>query len=1047
VKSSSIEAARGKDLFIVDNSISGWNGIRYLAEWCDLSRSFDIATGYFEIGALLALDGKWQQLDKIRILMGADTTYRTKKAILEAVRAQTVAMLNASLETNKEGNPFLSGVPAVLEALRNGKIECRVYDKDKFHAKAYITHARMEIIGSQALVGSSNFTEPGLTRNIELNVQIQSAREVAQLQEWFESHWDVAREVTDVVIETIDRHIREYSPYEVYGKALLELFKGHQLTATEWDETHSVIFPKLDRYQKEAYWALMNIAQQFGGAFLCDGVGLGKTFVGLMIIERMIYEGKRVLLFAPKSAKESVWEPILRSMLPEIGGGDLSSLAVFSHTDLMREGDFPERFKRVAQMADVVLIDEAHHFRNPGRGILAAKDKPTRYYKLYDLLDPTIRTKTVYMLTATPINNRLSDIRHMAELFTRRNEAVFGKTLGINNLKSHFSKMEKDLRKRLNQETLDVSDHIEEAREVLASDAFFTNLVVQRSRSYARESQIREGGKAAMFPTRHDPQVAGYSIKKTYGKMLEMFDKAFKKDKPLFSLPMYYPLAWYIGEDGEVDAFEENRQKQVIGLIRTSFLKRFESSIAAFELSCERMLLKLLAFVEVHSVTEAEKRRLSRWKERHSEILGYSSMKKLDFYGTEEDEADDEDVIPAELLEDVQVLNRSEYSVNEMIQETFQDLDQMIQFLQEARRFDPKNDDKLKKLVQLLKSKDLKDEKVLIFTEFADTARYIRRQLQVAGIGGVEQIDSATKASRKDVIERFAPYYNQLSSGELKESDRKEIRILIATDVLSEGLNLQDATRMINYDIHWNPVRLMQRIGRVDRRLSPHVEQRLIADHPHLKGQRGNVWFWNFLPPEELNAILTLYTKVTHKTLLISKTLGIEGKKLFKPEDEYEALKDFNHAYEGTRTALEDMHLQYQSMIQTDPELEHKLMKLPGGIFSGKKLQSAGVRGVFLCYSLPAFDKSKEEFTHDAGSTRWYLYDVVRETVMEDPTSIDRFVKSSHDTQRHCEMSSELLVSAKAAVEKHIKNTYLRRVDAPVGVKPALKCWMELNEG
>jgi hypothetical protein len=315
-----------------------------------------------------------------------------------------------------------------------------------------------------------------------------------------------------------------------------------------------------------------------------------------MIIERMIYEGKRVLLFAPKSAKESVWEPILRSMLPEIGGGDFSSLAVFSHTDLMREGDFPERFKRIAQMADVVLIDEAHHFRNPGRGILSAKDKPTRYYKLYDLLDPTIRTKTVYMLTATPINNRLSDIRHMAELFTRRNEAVFGKTLGINNLKSHFSKMEKDLRKRLNQETLDVSDHMEEAREVLASDAFFTNLVVQRSRSYARESQIREGGKAAMFPTRHDPQVAGYSIKKTYGKMLEMFDKAFKKDKPLFSLPMYYPLAWYIGEDGEVDPFEENRQKQVIGLIRTSFLKRFESSITAFELSCERMLLKLLAF-------------------------------------------------------------------------------------------------------------------------------------------------------------------------------------------------------------------------------------------------------------------------------------------------------------------------------------------------------------------------------------------------------------------------------------------------------------------
>ena len=137
--------------------------------------------------------------------------------------------------------------------------------------------------------------------------------------------------------------------------------------------------------------------------------------------------------------------------------------------------------------------------------------------------------------------------------------------------------------------------------------------------------------------------------------------------------------------------------------------------------------------------------------------------------------------------------------------------------------------------------------------------------------------------------------------------------MLISTDVLSEGLNLQDASRMINYDIHWNPVRLMQRIGRVDRRMNPEVEERLVADHPELKESRGKVAFWNFLPPEELNAILTLYTRVTQKTLLISKTLGIEGKKLLTPEDDYEALKEFNHAYEGTKTAVEDMHLEYQA--------------------------------------------------------------------------------------------------------------------------------------
>ena len=220
----------GRDLFIVDNSVSGWTGLRYLEEWAGIAKGFDIATGHFEIGALLALDHHWQNLDKIRILMGAEVTHRTRKALLDAVQKHVVDVLDGSIEANKDSNPFLNGVPAILEALRSGQIECRVYDRDKFHAKAYITHAKLEVVGSQALVGSSNFSVPGLTKNIELNVQIQSAREVAQLQEWFEAHWKDASPVTDAVIETISRHTRLYTPFEVYAKALQEFFRGHELT-------------------------------------------------------------------------------------------------------------------------------------------------------------------------------------------------------------------------------------------------------------------------------------------------------------------------------------------------------------------------------------------------------------------------------------------------------------------------------------------------------------------------------------------------------------------------------------------------------------------------------------------------------------------------------------------------------------------------------------------------------------------------------------------------------------------------------------------------
>ncbi len=864
--------------------------------------------------------------------MGSETAHRTRRAILEALRERALDELEDGIEAEKSDNPFLRGVPGILEALRAGRIQCKVYNRGKFHAKAYITHARMEVVGAQALVGSSNFTRPGLTQNIELNVQIQSAREVAQLQEWFDSYWEEAEDVTESVVQTIRRHTREYSPFDVYTKALQEFFRGHELTATEWDETKSVIFKILDRYQREAYWTLMKIARQHGGAFLCDGVGLGKTFVGLMLIERLVlHDGKRVVLFAPKAVKEGVWEPSLRKYLNHIGGvggnSDFSNLAVFSHTDLGRTGGFPERFKRIAELAAVVIIDEAHYFRNPGRRGDDAGRNPSRYYQLYDLLDQNIRPKTVFLLTATPINNRLNDFLHMMELFTRRDKGYFSQTVGVSNLRSHFSKMEKELRDRVGQETVDATEHLTEAQEVLSSQEIFRQLVVQRSRAYARESQKREHGESALFPKRQVPRIAKYSIRKTYGEILET---AFARKNPLFTLAMYYPLHCYIGPDEEINPFEENRQRQVVGLIRTNFLKRFESSVVAFELSCNRLLQKLLAFMKIHCETNQEKLLLKNWMAENAEVLGYGAGRQLEIWEESEKDIEDEDIIPPELLNKVERLDRSQYNVEGMISETIEDLRQIVRFLEEARKFQPKHDDKLQKLIRLLKSKELVEQKVLIFTEFADTARYLKARLSEAGIERVEQVDSATKRNRADVIKRFSPYYNGFSISELEKRKLDKIRILISTDVLSEGLNLQDASRLINYDIHWNPVRLMQRIGRVDRRMDPETEKKLTNDLPELATSRGKVIFWNFLPPDELNQILSLYRKVTQKTLLISEILGIEGGKLLRPDDEYADLKiwnGFNSEYKGTQTSIEKIHLEYQKLLQSDPDLEERLNK------------------------------------------------------------------------------------------------------------------------
>jgi hypothetical protein len=653
------------------------------------------------------------------------------------------------------------------------------------------------------------------------------------------------------------------------------------------------------------------------------------------------------------------------------------------------------------------------------------------------------------MLTATPINNRLSDFRHMTELFTRKDETYFARTLGVNHLRAHFNNMEKSLRRRLGADEIDLGEKLTEVQETLAVDEIFRHLVVQRSRAYARESQIRENRNAAMFPERKPPIVADYSIRQTYGRLLDLLEKGFERKNPLFSLPIYYPLAYYKGDDKSIDPFEENRQKQVVGLIRTGFLKRFESSVAAFELSCDRLMRKLLAFLEVHSESDAEKRRLDRWKHQNAELLNYVAHRQFELWkdAEDEDEDEDEDIVPQEFLEAVTKLSRDEYEVVEIMQETFLDLDQIVSFLEEAKKFQPRHDDKLKKLIRLLKSKELEGQKVLIFTEFADTARYLFQQLSEAGIKGVAQVDSATKTNRADLLQRFSPYYNGTSSAKLREEGKEEIRILISTDVLSEGLNLQDASRMINYDIHWNPVRLMQRIGRVDRRMNPATEKALVRDHPGVAASRGKVSFWNFLPPDELNALLTLYTKVTQKTLLISKTLGIEGRKLLTPEDDYAALREFNHAYEGTKTVIEEMHLEYQALLQDQPELAAHLNGLPGAFFSGRKRPAKGIRGVFFCYALPALDKETGEFTEAAGTTRWYLFEMDKNAILEEPAEIIESLRCKPNTARRCVTEERTLKDIRASVLKHIKDTYLKRVNAPVGVKPALKCWMEINEG
>ena len=648
------------------------------------------------------------------------------------------------------------------------------------------------------------------------------------------------------------------------------------------------------------------------------------------------------------------------------------------------------------------------------------------------------------------MNNSIHDFRHILELVTNKDESYFakaGQNLGIHNLSRYFIEIDKRLHKGVRTESEEQLVLFEDA---LKADTLFDKLVVQRSRSFVRESlQVQERDNV-VFPTREAPRIAPYKLKVTYGRLLDSVEKAFNRETPLFALGIYNPMAYaLVKPTDEAGAFEENRQKQVVALIRTQFLKRFESSAHAFKQSCWRLLKKLLAWVEVHAESDHDRRRLQRWKTHHSDLVNYSHEKQAEFWKASEDEEDDGDFLTPEDLDAVEKLSAENFRIDEILNDSFDDLTQLAEFLHLAQDVLPERDSKLTALIKLLtEDKDAKDRKILLFTEFADTAFYLQRELSKKGITGIERVDgSSTQRQRTAVIHRFAPFYNHQEPPASSEA----IRLLIATDVLAEGLNLQDADRLINYDLHWNPVRLMQRIGRVDRRLTPAIEERILEASGKKKSTRGSIVYWNFLPPDELEELLALYGRVNTKTLVISKAFGIEGRKLLHPDDAFDPVKEINEQFEGQQTETERLMLEYERLVLEHPDLAAALPKLPLKIFSGKKSDASGAIGVFFCFRIPRPDPDLKAadgslvWTDHAGETVWTFVNPANGEATTDPARIAEAIRSTPDTPRHTSMDRTKLSELRAAAEKEATNKHLRPLQAPVGVSPILKCWMEVS--
>lgn len=1013
---------------LIDN-VNGNTLLKVLESLLVKSVKLDIATGTFEIGAFLSLGKTWQHLDGIRLLMGDETTRRTKEHLIKALQDTT----DDNIESVKEKDDTLHGLAAVRDAIRRGKIVIRVYDKAKFHAKLNLMYAQNSSPVDFATVGSSNFTHPGLTQNVELNSFITDATHIERLGEWYDARWEEASEVKAELLRTIERHLRKYPPFTVYAKALHAYFKGREKPADEWEENESVIYQTLSQYQKDGYHAALQIADTWNGALICDGVGSGKTYIGLMLLERYLRDNKRVLLITPKSIAESVWNSqVSRQLRSKYGRLLREHYDIKLHTDLGRQGGISDDdLQYFREHKDVIIIDEAHHFRNPGsnRG---------------RLLMELARDKKLYLLTATPINNSLDDIHHLINYFGQNRRNHFAK-IGVHDFRRHFRNIERELE---GEETEEIAELVEED-DLLRRDPVLRHVLIQRSRKYIKDAEMASGTHI-LFPKRVIEPTVDYSLRRVYRTLYDELQNAFDRHNPFLNLAIYNTVRYHRNPERQI----ENRQKQIVGLIRTLVLKRLESSWRAFEATIENLLLNMAEWLgkyapERFTMWEGTN---TRWwgvvqkhiRERLQEdgILTQNTLETLLNSVSSNPSEEEDDLASVETDDD---FVPEDHDVDRLFDDVVDDMNFLTGLLSRIYRLfyadelgnepDTRQDDKLQQLLKLLK--EYPNKKLLIFTEFCDTARYLHTQLERAGFERIEQIDSRRKVNREEVIERFSPCYNGKSPYEVE----MPVQTLITTDVLAEGLNLQDASIIVNYDLHWNPVRLMQRIGRLDRRLDSDIEAQLNRTDP-------TVHVWNFLPPAELDDILKLRKRVDGKILRISRTLGIEGK-FVSPDDPEETLHLFNERYEGTESVEELMNLERQRISESHPKLWQQLPNLPLRLFSGKGIEDEppsflnrdgesiplnrhGSEGLFCCYEMP----NRE--------IKWYFYDAEIDEVLDNVEEIWPEIRCGEDTMRWTEEGPGGLTDARKKIERHI-HKYLRDIQAQMGEKAKLIAWMEIS--
>ena len=913
------------------------------------SEAAHFAVGYFFISGFTAISDRLSNVKQLRLLISNTSNRETieqiaqgykrlelisdrleaesypKRSQVKQIKEETVATVRSDIELLDQTDEAQTLIKSLVQMIEEKRLEVKVYTKGTLHAKAYIfdygkvyDNKGRELARTEngiAAVGSSNLSLSGIEHNTELNVMVHGNDNYAALTDWFEELWDEAEHFDEALMEEMKQSwaVSLASPYDVYMKTLYTLVRDRLEDVAPKDLiVDNEISKQLADFQKVAVKHAIQNIRDYGGTFVADVVGLGKSFIGAAIVKHFEQSEKaRPLIICPPPLID-MWERY--NEIYHLNARVLS-LGMLKQDDDNTFRTLLENYRYKDR--DFILIDESHHLRNHG----------TQRYKVLETF--LAAGKRCCLLTATPRNNSAWDIYHQLKLFHQ--DDLTDLPIDPPNLKEYFRGVEKG-----DRNLQDLLSHVLIRRtrnqiiRFYGYDAQTHQRVIESGNDYRdyqtgkRKAYVLVGGQHRFFPKR-ELETIEYSIEDTYQGLYQQLrshiGKPRKKQlrnliKNELSYARYGLWNFVIKEKQNKEPYLtlQRAGSNLRGLIRVLLFKRFESSVCAFKTTIKRLLLIHQNFLSA----------------LNADIVpaGEEAQKLLSQENLEGEELDLLNV----LNEVAGKYDIEDFNAKKLKKHIEHDVQIFQEILTLVEPIAPEQDNKLQKLKEWLDKPNLKGKKRLIFTQYEDTAKYLYGNLNSNGsINDIDVIYSSSGKSKALLVAKFAPKANKdykLKAGET------EINTLIATDVLAEGLNMQDGDLIINYDLHWNPVKLIQRFGRIDR----------------IGSEKETIYGFNFLPELGIERNLGLQQKLRNRIQEIHDTIGEDAAILDRneqlneeamyaiygkqPESEIVQLSLFDETEEVME--LTDAEEILKQLKQDHPEEYDRITKLPNGIRSAR---------------------------------------------------------------------------------------------------------------